>query len=165
MQPATYSINALSVELGRDRRTLAKLLADVPPREVKGRERRWRLRDALRVLEPGPLRPAQAAETIRDFAMAGLPLKRGVHLVGWAELGEVLEADDDVLEELLRFGLPYVKRGDRAGRGWEFSWPHAARWLALWSGLLERLRLVGHGAELHEIAEATRRIAPPEVGA
>ena len=47
MQPQTYSINALSTELGIDRRTLAKRLADVPPAKGSGRAKCWRLADVL----------------------------------------------------------------------------------------------------------------------
>jgi hypothetical protein len=51
MQRQLWSINALSNELGRDRRTLAKLLSDLPPAEEKhvGKriEKRWQLLDVL----------------------------------------------------------------------------------------------------------------------
>jgi hypothetical protein len=51
MQRQLWSINALSNELGRDRRTLSKLLDDLPPAEEKhvGNriEKRWRLLDVL----------------------------------------------------------------------------------------------------------------------
>ena len=53
MQARLWTLNALAVELGRDRRTLARLLEDLPPDDAQtdtaGREhRRWRL---ARVIE------------------------------------------------------------------------------------------------------------------
>jgi len=47
MQPQTWSISGLAVELGMDRRTLAKRLAHVPPVTGTGRRKRWRLADVL----------------------------------------------------------------------------------------------------------------------
>ena len=47
MTPRGWTTNALATELDRDRRTIAKKLAHVPPVEVRGRSKYYRLRDAL----------------------------------------------------------------------------------------------------------------------
>lgn len=53
MQRQTWSLSGLSVELGLDRRTLAKYLADIQPAETRdtgrGLERRWFLADIFGV--------------------------------------------------------------------------------------------------------------------
>jgi hypothetical protein len=81
MQSTLWSINALSTELGIDRRTLAKRLQHLPPAEVKqvGRriEKRWRLADVIAHLQPyskeGTVNPPNglrifSEETVRHFA-------------------------------------------------------------------------------------------------
>lgn len=50
MTPKFWSINALSVELGRDRRTVAKALAGVPPAGEERGKPVWRLQDAASAL-------------------------------------------------------------------------------------------------------------------
>jgi hypothetical protein len=50
MQPALHTVEGLAVELDRDRRTIAKLLRNVPPDgQVKGRSA-WRLVTAIEAL-------------------------------------------------------------------------------------------------------------------
>jgi hypothetical protein len=66
MQSKLWTINALSVELGIDRRTLAKRLEHLPPVKVlqvgRRTEKRWRLADVLAHLQPhskeGPVNPS-----------------------------------------------------------------------------------------------------------
>ena len=57
MQPRTWSLSALAVELGADRRTLARDLASLPPaesRRVGGRtEKRWLMADVLEHMDLG----------------------------------------------------------------------------------------------------------------
>lgn len=50
MTPQKWSVNALAVELGVDRRTIAKRLADVDPVAVSGRTSFYRMADAARVI-------------------------------------------------------------------------------------------------------------------
>ncbi len=52
MRPALYSINGLSVELGRNARAISKALADVPPDGRTGLKKvpAWRLATALKAL-------------------------------------------------------------------------------------------------------------------
>lgn len=52
MQPKGWSINALSVELDIDRRTLAKYLVDLRPVEVQGNVKFYRLKEVLDKLQP-----------------------------------------------------------------------------------------------------------------
>lgn len=52
MQKGLFSINALSVELDYDRRTLSKYLADLRPIEIKGKVKFYRLKEVLAHLEP-----------------------------------------------------------------------------------------------------------------
>ena len=72
MQPRTWSINALSVELGIDRRTLSKRLAGLPPAETKRLknrdEKRWHLADVLAHLQdPDASRVDAVEEALTEF--------------------------------------------------------------------------------------------------
>jgi hypothetical protein len=51
MTPTTYTVHNLAVELGRDVRLVQRALAGVPPDELVGKRRRWRLVTALSALE------------------------------------------------------------------------------------------------------------------
>lgn len=51
MQKQTWSISGISVELGIDRRTLAKKLDSLEPVEVKGKSRLYHLADVIRRLD------------------------------------------------------------------------------------------------------------------
>src|SRR5689334_6687110 len=53
MRPRLWTISGLAVELGGDRRTVAKALARVPPAGEVGGHDAWRMADALAALEPG----------------------------------------------------------------------------------------------------------------
>jgi hypothetical protein len=57
MRPKLWSLNALSIELGIDRRTLAAKLSDVPPNGKCGPHDAWRLTTVLAALGWG--RPAR----------------------------------------------------------------------------------------------------------
>ena len=50
MTPQLFTLHALSTELGRDFRLLARALANTPPDAVNGRHKCWRLRTALAAL-------------------------------------------------------------------------------------------------------------------
>ena len=50
MTPQLFTLHALSTELGRDSRLLARALANTPPDAVNGRHKCWRLRTALAAL-------------------------------------------------------------------------------------------------------------------
>ena len=53
MTPRTWSISALAVELGVDRRTIAAAVRDVPPAAPGAKGPEWRLADVLRVMRGG----------------------------------------------------------------------------------------------------------------
>ena len=180
MQPATWTINGLATELGIDRRTLAKRLADVPPAEIPERSQlplletqrkkespRWRLRDvlaALGMLDGGSVqtsaRPApRAAEQVRAFE---INLRTDPERVSWRDLAGLLEVNDDELAEWVRFGAPYLERGSlRTRKGWVFSPGHIFRWLGLWcSYLTERGLLPESSLRPGEATRALRVVEP-----
>ena len=66
MTPKLHSISSLSVETGINRRTLAKRLAQIPPAEVRGRVKRWFLKDVLKVLKASSA-PARFGERDVDL--------------------------------------------------------------------------------------------------
>jgi hypothetical protein len=51
MTPSLFSIESLAVELGRDRRTIAKALRDVTPDGKIGSRPAWRLQTALKAMK------------------------------------------------------------------------------------------------------------------
>lgn len=168
MTPHGWSVNALATELGRDRRTIAKRLAEagVEPVEVNGRVRLYRLRDALDVLEappsPQPARSAaygSNAERVFDFAMASPRRYKlsGLAVQSWNGVAALFGASDDDIREWLRFGCPYLRSGDaETGKGWKFSIPHLGRWIALWGAALDRMGVTRGRDE--PVAETTRRL-------
>ena len=166
-QARTWSINALATELRVDRRTLAKKLEDVPPAEIRGKHKRYRMRDAIDALETKPRGTGgkSASEALRDFIR--LPLEA---LVPWsAEASEhdlvvsldVYEAErglegDEILS-LITHGLPLLPpaEGDKLAR---VSVPHAGVWEF---GMRAALRAAGLnwnapnlGAELDRLGSA-----------
>jgi len=56
MVKALYSLNALSVELGRDRRSIAAALNGVPEDGMLKGHKAWHLTTALQATEPEPRR-------------------------------------------------------------------------------------------------------------
>ncbi|MEM6677321.1 MAG: hypothetical protein AAF675_05565 [Pseudomonadota bacterium] len=62
MTPKLWSISALAVEFGMDRRTVAQRLADVPPRGKLSGSPAWRLEDAACVLAKRPRAAAAAPD-------------------------------------------------------------------------------------------------------
>lgn len=54
MTPRTWSISALAVELGADRRTIAAAVRDVQPAAQGAKGPEWRLADVLRAMRGGP---------------------------------------------------------------------------------------------------------------
>ena len=118
MTPQTWSLSALAVELNLDRRTLAKRLARVPPAEVRGRAKRWRLREVLRALErPEDRRKARSRDrldvrdVLDDFTLSV------EEMVPWNHTDVV-----SLPEYEERIGLDGATQ-QRAGRG---AWANAA---------------------------------------
>jgi hypothetical protein len=71
---ALYSVNALSKEFGRDRRTIDKIVAHIEPAEIRGRTKFYRLADVEDALkskcENAPLRDLKLTEEIRKLRLA-----------------------------------------------------------------------------------------------
>ena len=85
MQPQLWSISALSVEFGVDRRTIAKRLAPMAPAGMKNGSPVYRLADATRVIEPPPPeRGTQGPQALGEAIKASTEL----HLRGLFALGE-----------------------------------------------------------------------------
>ena len=80
MQAQSWSIQALSVELGIDRRTVAKRLDGLPPVRVEGRTKFWRMADAAPLLlghaptEGETIASAERRKAVADAGLAELRL-------------------------------------------------------------------------------------------
>lgn len=77
LKPSVLSLNALSAELGKDRRTLARLLAEVPPDgETKEGHPLWKVSTAVAALEAKKVKPKESPEEIaaRLASSGGAPL-------------------------------------------------------------------------------------------
>jgi hypothetical protein len=85
MQPQLWSVNALSVEFGVDRRTIAKRLAHLTPAGEKNGSPVYRLIDASRAIEPSPIpergarEPRTLQETIEEITKTHT---RGIFALG-----------------------------------------------------------------------------------
>jgi hypothetical protein len=77
MTPVLWSLNALAVEFGLDRRTVAARLRDTPPGgKTKGGHDGWRLVDVVEALTGYGGRAGSspaAAGDVKDFSMIGAP--------------------------------------------------------------------------------------------
>ena len=162
MQPSTYSLNALSVELGIDRRTLAKRLADVPPAEVRGRSKRWRMQDVLKVAD-GSSPPATVGgddhsprQILEEMAF---PMDLMIpwlceDVVTLKEYAKQAGLSHEEVVELTIYGLPTLPpdEGKKCAR---VSINHAERWRMMFAGFLHSL---GGTPENEHMAEEARRI-------
>jgi hypothetical protein len=139
MQRSLWSVNALSVELGRDRRTIAKALDGVPADgTVKGHPA-WYLEAALDALS------ASGAPRRSDSPQRGLLNELFISRIeSWPEItarctgagrctlrefADALGSDVRTVLTWLRAGMPYVEEGDwETGKGfvlrfsWAFDW-------------------------------------------
>jgi hypothetical protein len=97
MRPRLWAISGLAVELGKDRRTVAKALARVPPAGRLGGHDAWRLTDALKALEP---RWGQSAGSLWDEA--------GLHPFEYGMM---------IVRNLVLYALPDQVAGAAAGCG------------------------------------------------
>lgn len=134
MSRKQWSVSALSVELGIDRRTLARRLERVKPAGQGAKGPVYWLEDALAAIDPAK-RPTD--DDGRDFALAysGSTAhlgKRAPKLVTRTELREILQIDDAELETWLQFGCPFVP-----GRPLRFMPGVTFRWYGLMCGVLQ----------------------------
>lgn len=136
MTRALYSINALATELGRDRRTIAKALAAVPPDGKSGKWPAWYMSTATTALK-GPKRggPSYAA-MICD------------RLDGWVKpqlsatecsVDDMARATGNTVDDVvgwLKVGMPFRVEGDwETGEGFVLCFPWAAEWVAMVAAL------------------------------
>src|SRR3954467_5614409 len=121
MTKALYSINALSVELGRDRRTVAGAARERPPGGANQGKPAWFLSSALDVLDP---KPPPGRRTVRDGDRDGPLWHFASRLECWEEIRALtprthpigqIAADYGVTVETvlgwLRAGLPFAQQG------------------------------------------------------
>jgi hypothetical protein len=83
MTKSLWSVNALSVELGRDRRTVAGALSRVPPDGTRQGKPAWYLSTALEVLDP---KPERGRRTVRDDHRLGPLWHFASRLEDWEEI-------------------------------------------------------------------------------
>jgi hypothetical protein len=166
LTPRGFTLSALEVELGIDRRTLGKRLASVPPASSHGKSKRWRMRDVLRALERDPVGGRAPVPTFREVPdearrLAGYFLgpdeskwfpwdSSAVDLEEYARNSKV--AVQDLLDWAM-WGLPLLPpaAGDDALR---ISPWHADRWRALMCTFIES----AGGDGLGDIAAEMRRL-------
>jgi hypothetical protein len=85
MQRQLWSLNALSNELGMDRRTLAKRLQSLPPLETKEYDKRteklWHMADVVEHLQRQKTKPGDKQKPVNGFRMIH---EEGIkHLLWW----------------------------------------------------------------------------------
>jgi hypothetical protein len=116
-----WSLNALSTELGRDRRTVSKMLAMTPPDGRLNGHPAWLLTTALRALyayeEPQPASAANSADVLLgsfiDRVVHWQEIHRGPPIEWTIEAtAEGLGLTIETLVIWLRSGMPYAKEGN-----------------------------------------------------
>ena len=160
MTPGLYSVNALATELGIDRRTLAKRLALVPPTEVRGRVKRWRLRDALDAIELRPRKTSARGSDVDSQLLEALVLPTedvlpwlATDLVPLDEYARELGVETAELAATAYYGFPLVApaRGQKLAR---VSRKHAELWRTLFGIFIETAG--GDGSSLYLSREARK---------
>lgn len=144
-QPRAWSVSGLAVELGRDRRTIARALEGLEPAgHGKGGELLFRLapvakaladaeherlRDELARLRRKNSQNGGGAAHLQDYLLEN----RGpLHTLTGAQLMEMFEWRWEDMLELIAWGMPPVVIGRRGSpSGWIFSGPHVFRWLGI----------------------------------
>jgi hypothetical protein len=138
MRPRLWSLNGLATELGRDRRTMGKILSTTPPDGRLNGHPAWFLTTALNAVEEYE-RPQTAPTSDAADALLGSYIDRVEH---WQEVhsgpqiewtieatAEGLGLTIETLVIWLRSGMPYAREGDWAtGTGfvlvpsWVIDW-------------------------------------------
>ena len=165
LTPRTFTLSALEVELGIDRRTLGKRLANVRPASSRGKSKRWRLADVLGALERDPVGgrapvPAfrEVPDRVRQVAMF-LTATEENEIFPWdcavdlEEYARGIGLDVYDLIQWAPFGLPLLppKPGDEALR---ICTAQANRWRLLMGIFIE----INGGDGLGDIAAEMRRL-------
>jgi hypothetical protein len=148
MQRQLYSPSALAVELGKDRRTIAKALDGVPQDGMVLGRKAWFLTTAMRALGPGdgaaPVARAGSGgllDIIRDRITDGRQLQEDEPLaLPLTAVAEIMGVPVSTVLVWLRAGCPYYGTpGDwQTGDGFQLNLAWLAEWSALVGGLIER---------------------------
>jgi hypothetical protein len=140
MTKQLWSISALSVELNRDRRTIAKALADIAPDGRLHGQPAWHLKKALQAIGIDGERVTQEEQHSLFSMMAS-------RLDGWGRIAygdktgdlsitdaaTLLNETPQVILRWLRAGCPYAVEGNwRSGEGFVVR----LIWLMEWSALV-----------------------------
>ena len=89
MTKRLWSVNGLATELGRDRRTVASALADVPEDGTLHGHKAWHLTTALRVLDPEP--DQYVVDRARAATAAAFPVFRNTVVAeSWGGMIDVM---------------------------------------------------------------------------
>jgi hypothetical protein len=144
MTRTLFSISALAVELGKDRRTVASVLDSVPSDgTIAGGHRGWFLTSALDAIDRGG---KPAGEGPLAHYAGRLEAWREIHAADHLDMpineaAEALGIDHERLLTWLRAGLPYVEAGDfETGDGfilrpaWVIDWEISLQCIARATG-------------------------------
>ncbi|MBZ9760664.1 hypothetical protein LB553_07200 [Mesorhizobium sp. CA8] len=155
MTKQIYSISALAVELGRDRRTVAGALDRVvPDGMVKGGHRGWYLQTALKALKAEPPRQFDPSDgplgTMLDRLESWREIYSGKPLdLSIEEMAEIIGHPASSVLTWLRAGCPYAKRGDfETGDGFKLRAPWVVDWLCSTSFIARKSGDVASAAKL-----------------
>jgi hypothetical protein len=139
MTKRLWSINALAIELNKDRRTVGKALADVPPDGFLQGKPAWRLETALQVVgiegewskdEKHPLFSLMASR-LEHWERIDYGDKTGDLSI--ADAAALMNESTEVLLRWLRSGCPYRQEGNwHSGEGFVVR----LNWLLEWSALV-----------------------------
>jgi hypothetical protein len=144
MTPTLHTISGLAVELGRDRRTIAKIVQNVPPAGKRGGHDAWLLRDVVDEIErQNAARVVRESEGALDDPMLGnlahrlecfeeIKFDPKSETMTVPAMASLFGIDEDLILHWLRAGAPYTKRGDfKTGRGFRICIAHLYDWMML----------------------------------
>lgn len=147
MQKQLWSLNALAVELNRDRRTVARALDNVPADGLLLGNRAWHLQTALKALGIGDPAPSAVrgngglVENIRHRLSAW----RSIYAdpppaMPIAAVSEILGVPVATLLIWLRAGCPYLAPAGcwKTGAGFMLHFAWVVEWRASIGGMVER---------------------------
>lgn len=146
MQKQLWSLNALAVELNKDRRTVARTLDNVPADGLLFGNRAWHLQTALKALGIGD--PAPSANRGNGGLVENIRHRLSAWLAIYADpppampitaVAEILGVPVTTVLAWLRAGCPYLKLGCwKSGSGFELHFSWVLEWRAAIGGMVER---------------------------
>ena len=139
MRPQLFSISGLAVEFGKDRRTVARLLRDVPADGKSKGHDAWLLSSVTEVLRStarkrgaGSSEPLPIITAIRDRLDGWEDRGNAPPLLSLAETATMVGESPEVVLQWIRSGCPYAEGGDfRNGDGFQLRLPHVIDWMGL----------------------------------